>query len=305
MGGAIRFAMAYISSTGEVIHGKPPPKAPPGAPILFLLVVIGALVLSAPTDESFHAHLKSTTAAAVQQAKATLGETTAPIGDALAAGYGVKFDMSQFFATAMTAATSMLPKMYTRKSYGVAVIYRLGGDDHDEFIKQYSVSEAKKKKSPLPVISSKYLGILGRFYPIGVDIAPWGEQNRDASSTGYGADAASAGYGGGNQRRAQRTKQRPGDASQWTESEGSTAQRSAPGGAMAQDEETMVGNDEDEHGCIGSAGYAWCASKSKCLRSWEEECPDVGNNAGVEDGNGGAVDDGGDEDEQNDKGEEL
>lgn len=34
----------------------------------------------------------------------------------------------------------------------------------------------------------------------------------------------------------------------------------------------MVGNDRDEHGCIGSAGYTWCEEKQKCLRSWEEEC---------------------------------
>jgi hypothetical protein len=33
-----------------------------------------------------------------------------------------------------------------------------------------------------------------------------------------------------------------------------------------------VGNDRDEHGCIGSAGYSWCEEKQKCLRSWEESC---------------------------------
>ncbi len=35
----------------------------------------------------------------------------------------------------------------------------------------------------------------------------------------------------------------------------------------------LLGGDRDEHGCIGSAGYSWCASKNKCLRIWEEECP--------------------------------
>jgi hypothetical protein len=35
----------------------------------------------------------------------------------------------------------------------------------------------------------------------------------------------------------------------------------------------LVGNDTDEHGCKGSAGYQWCATKGKCLRIWEEECP--------------------------------
>ncbi len=32
------------------------------------------------------------------------------------------------------------------------------------------------------------------------------------------------------------------------------------------------GSDKDIHGCIGSAGYAWCEAKQKCLRAWEEEC---------------------------------
>ncbi len=36
--------------------------------------------------------------------------------------------------------------------------------------------------------------------------------------------------------------------------------------------QNMVGNDRDEHGCIGSAGYSWCEVKQKCLRSWEEKC---------------------------------
>lgn len=34
----------------------------------------------------------------------------------------------------------------------------------------------------------------------------------------------------------------------------------------------IVGGDKDEHGCIGSAGYSWCAVKNKCLRTWEEKC---------------------------------
>lgn len=37
-------------------------------------------------------------------------------------------------------------------------------------------------------------------------------------------------------------------------------------------DQDMVGNDRDEHGCIGSAGYSWCEAKQKCLRPWEEEC---------------------------------
>lgn len=38
------------------------------------------------------------------------------------------------------------------------------------------------------------------------------------------------------------------------------------------EDEQFVGNDKDEHGCIGSAGYIWCEAKEKCLRTWEEEC---------------------------------
>ena len=34
----------------------------------------------------------------------------------------------------------------------------------------------------------------------------------------------------------------------------------------------IVGGDKDIHGCIGSAGYTWCATKNKCLRTWEEKC---------------------------------
>jgi len=37
-------------------------------------------------------------------------------------------------------------------------------------------------------------------------------------------------------------------------------------------EPSIVGGDKDAHGCIGSAGYTWCESKQKCLRTWEEKC---------------------------------
>ena len=33
------------------------------------------------------------------------------------------------------------------------------------------------------------------------------------------------------------------------------------------------GGYRDEHGCIPSAGYAWCASWSTCVREWETPCP--------------------------------
>ncbi len=31
----------------------------------------------------------------------------------------------------------------------------------------------------------------------------------------------------------------------------------------------MVGADRDSHGCIGSAGYAWCEKQTACVRPWE------------------------------------
>lgn len=34
----------------------------------------------------------------------------------------------------------------------------------------------------------------------------------------------------------------------------------------------IVGDDMDEHGCIGSAGYRWCEAKQECLRLWEVKC---------------------------------
>ncbi len=36
-------------------------------------------------------------------------------------------------------------------------------------------------------------------------------------------------------------------------------------------EAPLLGGDRDEHGCIGSAGYAWCEAKGECLRPWEDE----------------------------------
>lgn len=38
--------------------------------------------------------------------------------------------------------------------------------------------------------------------------------------------------------------------------------------------EKRIGGEKDEHGCLIAAGYSWCESKQKCLRMWEEECPD-------------------------------
>lgn len=37
--------------------------------------------------------------------------------------------------------------------------------------------------------------------------------------------------------------------------------------------EKLIGGDKDEHGCLIAAGYSWCETKQKCLRTWEEGCP--------------------------------
>jgi hypothetical protein len=65
----------------------------------------------------------------------------------------------------------------------------------------------------------------------------------------------------------------------WICQDGAWIQHGHPRAAMpsttcpgAKIERTMVGNDRDEHGCIGSAGYLWCEAKQKCLRIWEEPC---------------------------------
>ncbi|WP_322087863.1 hypothetical protein [Burkholderia sp. BCC1999] len=43
----------------------------------------------------------------------------------------------------------------------------------------------------------------------------------------------------------------------------------APADTSAQAAPPMVGGDRDAHGCIGSAGYAWCERTQQCERPWE------------------------------------
>ncbi|WP_028499705.1 hypothetical protein [Microvirgula aerodenitrificans] len=40
-------------------------------------------------------------------------------------------------------------------------------------------------------------------------------------------------------------------------------------GMAAEQQKPMPGSDRDSHGCIGSAGYAWCARTDRCERPWE------------------------------------
>jgi len=35
----------------------------------------------------------------------------------------------------------------------------------------------------------------------------------------------------------------------------------------------MPGSDQDQHGCVGSAGYEWCPGLSKCVQPWMTPCP--------------------------------
>ena len=53
-----------------------------------------------------------------------------------------------------------------------------------------------------------------------------------------------------------------------------TPPTTAPISAASSPASTQImGGDTDVHGCIPTAGYTWCASKNKCLRTWEEDCP--------------------------------
>lgn len=36
-------------------------------------------------------------------------------------------------------------------------------------------------------------------------------------------------------------------------------------------QEIIVGNDRDEHGCIGSAGYTWDTQKKECVQPWNNK----------------------------------
>lgn len=45
----------------------------------------------------------------------------------------------------------------------------------------------------------------------------------------------------------------------------SSTTKSAPAEAAPP---TLVGGDRDAHGCIGSAGYQWCAKENTCVQPW-------------------------------------
>lgn len=61
--------------------------------------------------------------------------------------------------------------------------------------------------------------------------------------------------------------------------DGHSVSRTGPNCEFTPCEAKMVGNDRDEHGCIGSAGYSWCEEKQKCLRVFEESCESLQSNS--------------------------
>lgn len=44
---------------------------------------------------------------------------------------------------------------------------------------------------------------------------------------------------------------------------------SSPAPAPMPAPAAVPGADRDAHGCIGSAGYRWCARRQQCERPWE------------------------------------
>jgi len=49
----------------------------------------------------------------------------------------------------------------------------------------------------------------------------------------------------------------------------STGPSTADASAADASEAPVPGADRDGHGCIPSAGYAWCAKTAQCERPWE------------------------------------
>lgn len=52
---------------------------------------------------------------------------------------------------------------------------------------------------------------------------------------------------------------------------GNSTQKKAEASTQVTNQETkLVGNDRDEHGCIGSAGYQWSVLLKDCIRPFEK-----------------------------------
>ena len=68
------------------------------------------------------------------------------------------------------------------------------------------------------------------------------------------------------------------------------SRRAAPAITETPDQNARepIGGQTDEHGCLVAAGYSWCEAGQKCLRVFEEFCPDqaAGLVAGIEEVSG-------------------
>jgi DNA-binding PucR family transcriptional regulator len=53
---------------------------------------------------------------------------------------------------------------------------------------------------------------------------------------------------------------------------GGTTTAPAATSTSEEQQRRKIGGDKDKHGCLIAAGYTWCESKQKCLRTWEEGC---------------------------------
>jgi len=233
--------MPRIDAQGNIVPDgtpPPPPELPGGAKlwVVLLLCAVVACFYTVPSQQSFEKHIEIQTASAIEQAiqaMTTAGGGTPGGMFGLFGIHGIEA-LRTIFEKMLGA---VLPISYQRRDYGIACVYVLAGDKHDDFIrsdemtqnaqwmKEVTTAEKLRKLS----LSSKYLGIGGRWFAIGQHVAAISNP-------------------------AKRTATEPGERPETAEN---------------------VGGDRDEHGCIGSAGYQWCESKKKCLRTWEEDCPDA------------------------------
>lgn len=65
-----------------------------------------------------------------------------------------------------------------------------------------------------------------------------------------------------------------GNEDTWICEGGEWVKHGNPAGNPPQEEckPELIGGQKDEHGCLTPAGYRWCESRQKCLRTWEEYC---------------------------------
>lgn len=269
--------MPRIDGKGNIIpDGAPvqPPPLPGGATMWLAVVILGvvALSLTVPTEVAFKEHIEQLTEVGIAQAADALkhGVDGSPIG-AIGAMFGLK-NLGALGGALVKMAAGILPAMYLRSNYGIVCVYTMGGQRYDE------MAAEMRRKNAMPVemqanqaysLSSKYVGIAGRFFAIGEKVPALSHGGRSKGKKPlfkYKGDIRDF-------------------AKMFEDSQGEGASQDSD--VTSEDSEPMVGGDRDEHGCIGSAGFVWCESRQKCYRSWEEECP----SSRKEDDNDAASDD--------------